>query len=269
MPTTAEEVTWFWWGLSLFQDSRRTLAQISEDPPQMTRLYSSDAVLQCYMYLKICSCGVLGDKYILCVRLITRGENVSHRQLLFRETEKLLFLITVRESWWVPFPSPSGSNERIRFQRSRLHFTTTLWSGLKMPPMSVCVRAAPRRLLWLRVNTEFTLCPTPSNVTRVISGWEMTSLSADITVKMSSYVAHKSFLGSSTKVFGISAFARASAVSHARRCVLMFSKWRVVSLDLSWWAWRPSDLLAPASDRCHRTCCNWQLIFWLFSSDQH
>lgn len=187
------------------------------------------------MYSKICSYGVLGDKYIRCLRLITRGENVSHRQLLFRETEKLLLLTTVRDSRWVPFPSPSGSNERLRFQRSKLNFTTTLWSGLKMPPVSVCVRAG--RLPWLRVNTEFTLCPTPSNATRVISGWEMTSLSADITVKMSSYVAHKNFLGSSTKVFGISAFARASAVSHARHCVLMFSKWWVVSLDLSWWAW--------------------------------
>lgn len=82
---------------------------------------------------------------------------------------------------------------------SRLHFTTTLRSGLQMPPVSVCVRAAHRRLLWLRVNTEFTFCPTPSNATRVTPGWEMTSQWADITVKMSSYVAHKSFLGSSTK----------------------------------------------------------------------
>lgn len=105
----------------------------------------------------------------------------------------------------------------------RLHFTTTWWSGLKMPPVSVCVRAAHRRLLWFRVNTDFTFCPTPSNATRVMPGWEMTSLSADVTFKMSSYVAHKSFLGSSTNVFGISALARASAVSHARRCVLMFS----------------------------------------------
>lgn len=151
----------------------------------------------------------------------------------------------------------------------RLHFTTTWWSGLKMPPVSVCVRAAHRRLLWFRVNTDFTFCPTPSNATRVMPGWEMTSLSADVTFKMSSYVAHKSFLGSSTNVFGISALARASAVSHARRCVLMFSKWWVVSLDLSRWAWRPPDSLARASDRCHRTCSNWHLIFWLFSSDQH
>lgn len=48
-----------------------------------------------------------------------------------------------------------------------------------------------------------------------------------------SYVAHKGFLGSPAKVFGISALARASAVAHARRCVLVFNQWRGVSLDLS------------------------------------
>lgn len=74
-------------------------------PPQMTRLYSSDDVLQCHMYVKICSYGVLGDKYILCLRHITRGANVSHRQKLFRETKKLLFLITLRiMTSFVSFP---------------------------------------------------------------------------------------------------------------------------------------------------------------------
>lgn len=68
-PTTAEEVTWFWWGIfarSGFSWYPRT----DQRPPQMTRPYSSDDVLQCHISVKICSYGVLGDKYTLCLWLI-------------------------------------------------------------------------------------------------------------------------------------------------------------------------------------------------------